>query len=317
MANAYTPAGTSIFKRCFGFWETLCRIWIIIWNKRKTGDRCNYLPARIITRPDPCIYSQFMLMQLHLPVTWANPDVTIFLGGVPQDTFHLIADTLYDVQITVHNSSHDQPADNTQVSVGWIEFGAGGQILHPITKLVTNIPVWPGVSVLHVPWRTPPTPGHFCIDIRLYHPRDANPANNHGWNNTQVYAAHSPAVTSMRVFNRWVAGAPIPPKQALAAQSGARAGVPWNLVEVTVDSYIFHDAYGREAHPDQMFAPRPPAWPVKIDPATFHFEPHETYRDVAITIDAPSGAGPSENFNISAHQGGAPLGGITVLVTRS
>jgi hypothetical protein len=316
MASPANASTMSALKRCVGFWETLCRIWIIIWNKRKTGDRCNYLPARVITRPDPCIYSQFMLMQLKLPVTWANPDVKIFLGGVPQDTFHLVADTLYDVQITVHNSSHDQAADNTQVNVGWIEFGAGGQILHPITQLLTNIPVWPGVSVLHVPWRTPATPGHYCIDIKLYHPRDANPANNHGWNNTQVYAAHSPVSGSMRIFNRWIAGAPTTSKQARAAQEGARSGVPWNLVEISVDSYVFVDAYGRDAHPDEMFAPKPPAWPVQIDPPLFHFEPHETYRDVAIMIDAPSGPGASKDFNISAFQGGTPLGGITITVAR-
>ena len=256
-----------------------------------------------------------MLMQLHLPVTWANPDVSIFLGGVKQDTFHLLANTEYDVQITVHNSSHDQPADNTQVAVGWIEFGAGGLILHPIAKLITNVPVWPGVSILHVPWRTPATPGHFCIDIQLYHPRDANPANNHGWNNTQVYAAHSPVETSMRVFNRWLE-TPMTAKPAMATESGARPGVPRNLVEISADSYNFKDAYGREANPEEMFAPTPPVWPVHIEPATFHFESNETYRDVKITIDAPSGPGPAENFNITAYQGGNPLGGVTVTVTR-
>ena len=97
---------------------------------------------------------------------------------------------------------------------------------------------------------------------------------------------------------------------------GARAGVPWNLVEVSVDSYVFKDAYGVEANANLMFAPRPPAWPAQIAPQTFSFQPNEAYRDVAITIDAPSGPGTAENFNITAHQGGAPLGGITVTVTR-
>jgi hypothetical protein len=317
MANKSGAAGAPYAaERCVSFWETLCRIYAIIWNKRKTGDRCTYLPARVINRPDPCIYSQFMLMQLHLPVPWANPDVNIFLGGVKQDTYHLLADTNYDVQITVHNSLYDQPANNTQVNAGFVEFGAGGPILHPITQLVTDVPVWPGVSVVHVSWRTPATPGHYCIDIRLYHPRDANPANNHGWNNTQVLAAHSPVQTSMRVFNRWVAGPPITAEQTITTRAGARPGVPWNVVEVTVDSYGFKDSYGREAHPDEMFAPRPPAWPVRMNPAMFHFESNETYRDVDITIDAPNGQGLAEQFNITAYQGGVPLGGITVMVTR-
>src|SRR5207237_8758135 len=130
--------------RCRRCWETLCRICIILFNKRKTGDPCVYFPEHVANRPDPCIYDQFMLMQLKLPVTWDNPDVAIFLGGVEQYTYDLKVDTTYDLAITVHNNSKEKQALGTQVEVRWLEFGAGGPGRHFITSAVAQVPVRPG-----------------------------------------------------------------------------------------------------------------------------------------------------------------------------
>jgi len=302
-----------VSAKCWGLIDWLCKLWIILANKRKTGDTCVYIPERIINRPDPCIYSQFLLMQLNQPVTWDNPDVAIFLKGVEQYTYDLTVDTEYDVAIKVHNSSIEKPATGTQVSVRWIEFGAGGQIRHPVATLVANVPVWPGVDIVHTSWRTPATPGHYCIEVELAHPKDGNPANNLGWKNTQVKAAASQVQTSIRIFNRWVDR---PPGGGQIASRREQGITPWNLVEITYDSYVFHDAYGEEADPDRMFAPRPPAWPARVEPGLFHFSPEETYRDVLLIVDAPAGPGPAEQFNVNVRQGGFPLGGVTVTVTR-
>jgi hypothetical protein len=149
--------------------------------------------------------------------------------------------------------------------------------------------------------------------VQLSHPQDGNLANNLGWNNTQVKAAASQVETPIRIFNRWVDG---PPRVATAEREQERRAVPWSLVEVGFDSYLFRDAYGAEADPDAMFAPRPPAWPARVEPSTFHFAPEETYRDVLLIVDAPDTPGPPEHFNVTAHQGGGPLGGVTVTVTR-
>jgi hypothetical protein len=304
-------------KDCWGIFDTLCKIWSIIFRgKHRRRDPCVYIPERVSNRPDPCIYSQFMLMELHMPVTWENPDVSIFLGGVKQYTYNLTANTEYDVVITVHNSSHDKEARGTHVSVRWIEFGAGGQIRHPVDELVIDVPVWPGVSTVSTSWRTPATPGHYCIEVQLSHPKDANLANNLGWNNTQVYAAASRAKIPIRIFNRWLE----PPRGVIRKQGREEAEnrreVSWNLVEVTFDSYIFHDAYGKDADPVAMFGPRAPAWPASVEPRIFHFSPGETYRDVTLIVDAPDGPSQSEKFNVTAHQGGIPLGGVTVMVLR-
>lgn len=196
--------------RCRKDLPRLCKIWQIITRDPKTGsgDPCVQFPGHLIRKPDPCIYSQFMLMQLKQPVTWDNPDVAITLNGVAQDTYNLTAGTEYTLEITVHNSSRDKPADGTTVHVRWIEFGAGGQTRHPIASLTANVPIWPAVAVVTTQWRTPDTPGHYCIEVELNHPDDANPANNRGWNNTQVYAANSPVVRPIRIFNEYLNGCP-------------------------------------------------------------------------------------------------------------
>ncbi len=182
----------------------LCRIWhILTREKTPHGDPCVVIPGHIARKPDPCIYDQFLLMQLNQPVTWDNPDVAIFLNGVEQYTYNLTVDTEYDVVVTVHNASRDKPAIGTAVDIHYIEFGAGGQIKHPIKVTATDVPVWPGTSAVSVKWKTPAVPGHYCIEVELSHPNDGNPANNRGWNNTQVYAAKSPVDRSIRIFNRY------------------------------------------------------------------------------------------------------------------
>ncbi len=186
-----------------------CRIWEILRDgKTPEGDACVVVPGHLVRKPDPCIYSQFLLMQLNQPVTWDNPDVRIFLNGVEQDTYNLSAGTEYDLEITVHNASRDKPANGTSVDIRWIEFGAGAEIRHPISTLAANVPVWPGTAVVATRWRTPDTPGHYCIEVELTHSDDGNPANNRGWNNTVVHAAASPVERGIRIFNRYPDGCP-------------------------------------------------------------------------------------------------------------
>jgi hypothetical protein len=182
----------------------LCRIWTILTTeKTPAGEPCVVIPGHIAHKPDPCIYDQFLLMQLGKPVTWDNPDVHIFLGGVEQYTYNLTVGTEYDVEVTVHNASRDKPANQTAVDIHWIEFGAGGQTRHPIVVASADVPIWPGTAVVKTKWRTPDVPGHYCLEIELSHPDDGNPSNNRGWNNTQVYAAQSPVTRDVRIFNRY------------------------------------------------------------------------------------------------------------------
>lgn len=213
----------SFSTRCFGWLEWACRIWVVLRGKRKGGDPCVYVPARIISRPDPCLYSQFLLMQLGLPVTWDNPDVALQLGGVEQNTYALQVDTEYDIAVTIRNSSRDRAALGTQVAVRWIEFGAGGQVRNHIATLSADVPAWPAMATVTTKWRTPASPGHYCIEVELFHPEDGNPANNRGWNNTQVLATASTVRTPIRIFNRWPHGCP-------PIREGGDAVSPWRVL---------------------------------------------------------------------------------------
>lgn len=195
-------------KRCWWIFDWFCRLWQIIVHRPERGDPCVVIPGHVVHKPDPCIYSQFMLMQLDQPVTWDNPDVAIFKNGMEQDTYNLTADTEYDIQIEVHNSSREKPAAGTTAHIRWIEFGAGGQTRHPIDSLSANVPVWPGIDTVTTQWRTPATPGHYCLEVELVHPDDGNPANNRGWNNTQVHAAASTVEREIRIFNEYPQGCP-------------------------------------------------------------------------------------------------------------
>src|SRR6266540_1391976 len=96
--------------------STLGRICHIIKERKSPcGDPCVEFPGHLLHKPDPCIYDQFLLMAMNQPVTWDNPDVAIFLGGVEQNTYDLTTSTTYTVAITVHNSSRERPANGTSV----------------------------------------------------------------------------------------------------------------------------------------------------------------------------------------------------------
>jgi len=203
LKKEYKPSGDAANVR-----NWLCKFYLALLKRKKRGDPCLYLPEDVINKPDPAIYSQFLLMELGQPVTWDNPDVAIFLGGVEQYTYDLRVNTEYDITVTVHNSSRTKAATNTLVHLRWIEFGAGAQIRHAISTISTNVPVFPGVSKVTSKWRTPASAGHYCIEVELEHPEDANTANNLGWNNTQVREANSEVRSVFRVYNRYPDGCP-------------------------------------------------------------------------------------------------------------
>lgn len=369
-------------------------------KRRGPGEACVYFPERVANRPDPCIYSQFLLMNLNQPVTWDNPDVALRLGGIEQYTYDLTTSTDYEVDVTVHNASRRKSALGTEVRLGWIEFGAGAEVRHPIGSTFVDVGVWPATASAVFGWQTPATAGHYCLEVELAHPNDGNPANNRGWNNTQVHQAHSQVTTPVRVYNRWPRGCPTIREGgtaliemplmigflilgatlggagavlhtaitshlvgmashtrfeagrtgagiAIGAAAGLVVGLvrnlvaaswrarrakgddrkeqaerhdrerlPCDLVEVAVDSYRFEDGKGKEVDPAAMFANRSSAWPARVEPASFRFADGEAYRDVLLVVDAPDGPGPSEPFNVSVRQGGAPTGGVTVVIER-
>ena len=81
--------------------------------------------------------------------------------------------------------------------MSYLDFGIGG-VAVPIGATTVDLPVKGGVGspvIAQVDWRTPKTPGHYCIQVRLVWPHDADPGNNLGQHNVDVKALNSPRAT--------------------------------------------------------------------------------------------------------------------------
>ncbi len=124
LLRALRGLGPAICDLLWGLFRRLrdCR-------RRKTPPRstdcCIRLPNTSYKRADPLIYSQQYLMKQGLSVTWDNPDIQLFKGGVPVNSHNLETDTLYEVQVTVWNGSYDAPAIGLPVHLSYMSFGVG------------------------------------------------------------------------------------------------------------------------------------------------------------------------------------------------
>jgi hypothetical protein len=159
------------------------------------------VPGTVYKRPDPMIYSQEFLRAHGLAVTWDNPDIwveTIAPGdqpsGVIVPSHDLVADTEYFVVAHIWNGSTDAPAIGLPVHYSFLSFGIGGAS-NPIGVTHVDLPA-KGVAgcpaFAQMKWRTPAKPGHYCLQVRLVWPDDAQPGNNMGQKNTDVKALNSP-----------------------------------------------------------------------------------------------------------------------------
>lgn len=170
--------------------------------QEETKKPCGNLPEAIIRRPDPCIYSQRLLLS-QMPVTWNNPDIWIARADSPAniepDSYHLVEDTDYIVSVRVHNASTDL-ALGVRVRLQYRPWSFNSPELGPVEKDASGNEVYRFVNVMPMlstgtqfKWRTPKLqPGeqdqHFCLEASLFHPMDINTSNNLGQENTQVYA---------------------------------------------------------------------------------------------------------------------------------
>lgn len=154
-------------------------------------------------RPDPLLYSQRALIAQGLAVTWDNPDIVLFKGGVPVSSSELETSTTYEVQIRVWNNSLEAPVVHMPVHLSFRTFGVGTE---PIPVGETKIDVGvkgsasqPAFAV--IPWTTPATAGHHCLQVLLDPADDLDFTNNLGQENTNVAEASSPAEFSFTLRN--------------------------------------------------------------------------------------------------------------------
>jgi hypothetical protein len=281
------------------------------------------IPSRVYRRPDPMIYSQQYLMAQGLAVTWDNPDIHLELDGVPVGSSSLLAGTEYDVVARIWNGSTNAPVVDLPVQFSYFDFGIGGASI-PLGLTTVDLPVKgaPGCpAYAHMKWTTPPTAGHYCLQVRLIWADDANPFNNLGQENTNVKPLNSPhAAFTFPVRNR-TAGSqqlhleadayqlppqdicpPDPPPSTSAGRRGTR-------VE-QVDEQVRAARLAR--HRRERYS-LPEGWRVAIEPATFELVPDDE-RSVTVDITAPDGFSGQQAINVYAFEGVHLVGGVTLYV---
>jgi len=153
------------------------------------------IPSHTYQRPDPCIYSQTDRMLRGLGVTWDNPDIQLWSGGIEVPSNSLAKDTIYRITAQIYNKSNVAPAVNLLVRFYYLSFGIG-TIRNFIGEDFVNVPARGGASgqpvIAEHDWKTPDQEGHYCLQVELVWPDDADPTNNLGQENCDVKALNSP-----------------------------------------------------------------------------------------------------------------------------
>ena len=297
----------------------------------RCSPRCAVIRPDVYKRADPLIYSQRYLMEQGLSVTWNNPDIQLYENGVAVSSSSLKADTEYEVVATIHNNSTDAPAVGMPVGFSFQSFGVGAA-LTPIGITTITLPVKgaPGhPAPAKMTWRTPETPGHYCLKVELIWADDANPKNNLGQENTNVVQASSPAIFNFPVRNddtitkaiNMTADAYTIPEQIDCKKKPKkrdsdrrypthhRQGVFIPILEEAADWTFARFRHGVHAFPI------PDDWTVDINPTDFVLDPGQT-QNVTVAITPPEQFQGERSFNINAMHGTGLLGGVTLTVTK-
>jgi hypothetical protein len=278
-------------------------------DRNKPAD--GVVPPWAYRQPDPMIYSQQFLQAQGLAVTWDNPDITVELASAPGirvDKHALLPDTDYLVVTRAWNTSTTASAPGLPIKVSYLEFGVG-TTRHEIGSSTTDLSVKGGSACpafATVLWRTPATPGHYCLQSELLWDDDAQPANNLGQTNTDVKPLNSPhAAFTFPVRN----------------DQRRRA-----VVHMAADGYVIpplmpcsdRDPGGESArrrHNPEAW-PLPAGWQVLIEPGDLVLAPG-SQADVTVDITAPDGFVGRQAINVHAYDGQALLGGVTLYVDGS
>jgi hypothetical protein len=276
-------------------------------ERRRSPDRCVPINDPAFKRPDPLIYSQFYLMSLGFGVSWDNPDIQLFRGGVPVPSSDLKADTDYEVIARVWNNSTEAPVARLPVRFSYLSFGAG-IVSQAIGLDEVNLGVKGGPNhpaFAKATWHTPPLPGHYCIQVLLEWLDDANPRNNLGNENTNVGKLSSPASFTFTLGN--------PTKERLEYrfETDAYRIPPRDPCRGAEDPPVSRrEAMAR--HNRSNF-PLPNGWSVVFSPAAPALPPgaEET---IAATVNAPDGFVGTQAINVHAFNRYGLAGGVTLYV---
>lgn len=272
------------------------------------------IPEHAYRQPDPLIYSQFWLQQRGLAVTWQNPDIHLELGsapGSPVNSFALAPDTEYRIFARIWNGSATAPAAGVRVEFSYLDFGIGGQPA-PIGYSDVDLAVKGAAglpAIASIAWRTPPTPGHYCLQVRIIWPFDADPDNNLGQHNVDVQPLNSPTArftVPLQNPDRY----PVTIRLATDAYAlPRRRPCPPRPVDPAE-----HERQTRTDHDPRRY-PMPEGWRVDLgelgEEASILLAPGES-RAVPVTVTAPDGFSGRQVVNVHGYDGARLIGGVTL-----
>lgn len=284
-------------------WALFLYLLHFTWGQRKPPvEHCLCPPA--LKKPDPFLYSQQFLMSLGLPVTWDNPDIYIFDGNNVVDPHDLHASTTYTVVARVWNNSPDVPVINLKVNFSFLSFGVGAQSnsigMTMIDLAAKGLPGCPAFA--YMPWTTPATLGHYCLQVLLDPPDDSNWLNNLGQRNTDVTQPHSPAVFTFVVGNHV---GPRPRNVRFQLDC-------YTIPPLPACGEIF-TAGARGRVISKTAPPIPAGWNVVLTPSKLQLLGGEE-KQVKAEITPPNGFHGTMPFNVTGMDDYGLVGGVTLVV---
>ena len=315
-------------------WRAVCRAVRAVrrgeWPQRPRRDRCGVHVPDVYIRPDPLIYSQPYLMARGIAVTWDNPDIQLFDGGVPVSSASLQPDREYEVRVRIWNGSYDAPAVGLGVTLSFLSFGIATKSEPIGSKVFVTLGVKGSAqhpAFATFAWRTPAAAGHYCLQAQLHWHDDANPDNNLGQENVTVGVLASPAEVAFRLRN----DASVRRRFALEADAyrlppawpcdddrdspGGGERYPTRIAESRArwEWALRTQAYGAFGVPDD--------WSVSVTPPDPVLDAGEE-REVRVSIEPrdPAFRG-TRAFNVNGFALGADgardlVGGVTIMVSR-
>lgn len=269
-----------------------------------------HVPPHTYKRPDPMIYSQYYLMSKGIAVTWDNPDIQLFDGLTPVSSSNIGTSKTYSIHARVWNGSVDAPVVNLLVRFYYLSFGVG-TIRHYIGDTFVDVPVKGAVGLpatAEHTWTTPPTPGHYCIQVELLWPDDANPDNNLGQENLNVRKLASPATFEFTLRNdsRFRRAFTL---RADAYERPTRVPCPDGPPNAPPRGNIEADPFARHRLKNH---PVPAGWQVDFEPGSEVILGPEEEKLITVIVTAPGGFVGRQTINVNAFDGDELIGGVTL-----
>jgi hypothetical protein len=310
-----TGLASLIRTMLYGWVGALCRLLKLLCRRRPppkgpehrpTQSGCVLVDHPAFVRPDPLLYSQRYLISKGLAVTYDNPDITLSKGGVVVSSHDLEPATTYDVTARIWNNSLEAPAVHMPVHLSFLDFGVGNEPI-PIGSSTVDVGVKGSAgqpAFVTIPWTTPPTPGHFCLQVLLDPADDLEPLNNLGQENTDVRAAHSPAVfeftlhNDTRIAHRYhfeVDAYQLPPLT--------------RCEDVRPDDAASLRRHRRESHPV------PAGFSVQVQPPAPVLAPGASLK-INVSVDPPAGFIGRQAINVHAFHEQGFAGGVTLTCVK-